>query len=157
MKMNKSHARIFIVLFLLIFSEPISAGWLVYKKAEVRSANGHRLRIDRYQKGEIRGWFILKSRIPSAFESRLPLYQIDDNEVHDLEEIKDKIGINGKKDHWIRWTISDKNEPISSDLMELMNGKRATFQYYLPDGTIKETTFSLEGAKEAIRELLSEK
>jgi hypothetical protein len=38
-----------------------------------------------------------------------------------------------------------------------MNGRQATFQYYLPDGTIKETTFSLKGAKEAIREVLSEK
>jgi hypothetical protein len=155
--MNQSHARMLIVLFLLVFSKPTSADWSVYKKAEVRSENGHKLRIDRYQKGEIRGWLVLKRKIPGVFESRLPLYQIDDNKVHDLEEIKNKISINDNKDRWIRWAISDKNEPISSDLLEFMNGKLATFQYYLPDGTIYEATFKLKGAKKAIEAVLSEK
>ena len=155
MKINKFHARMFIVLLLLIFSEPTSADWIVYKQAEVQSENGHTLRIDRNQKGEVRGLFILKRKIPGVFESRLPLYQIDDNKVHDLEEIKNKIRINDKKDHWIRWTISDKNEPISSDLLEFINGKIATFQYYLPDGTIYEANFKLKGAKKAIEEVLN--
>jgi len=35
-----------------------------------------------------------------------------------------------------------------------MNGKQVTFQYYLPDGTIKETTFNMEDAREAIEEIL---
>lgn len=142
-----------VVVFLLIFSKPTSADWLIHKMAEVRNENGHKLRIDRNINGEIRGWLILKRNIKGVFESRLPLYQIDDNKVHDLEEIKNKVRI--KKDRWIWWPISDKNEPISSDLRELMNGKRATFQYYLPDGTIYETTFLLNGAKKAIEEILN--
>jgi len=35
-----------------------------------------------------------------------------------------------------------------------MNGKSVVFQYYMPDGEIKETTFSLEGTREALGELL---
>jgi hypothetical protein len=73
----------------------------------------------------------------------LPLYQVDTNDVHDLRLIKN---INVGKDRWIRWITSDREDKFCPDLLEFMNVKKVTFHHYLPDGTIKETTFDLKVA-----------
>jgi len=144
-----------VILFVLpvhYFVTPAIADWTIYKQTEVRSIEKHRLRFDHDLGGPVRAWLILKSKKSGVFESKLPLYQVDDNEVHDLQLIEKGRRVN--KDRWVLWEIYGGKGPLSDALLEFMNGKEVTFQYYLPDGTIKETTFNLEGAKEAINEIL---
>jgi hypothetical protein len=142
-----------LVAILLLLSSLISANaeWTIYKRIGQRSKDGHFLRIDTGSNSTIRASFILKKPTASVFKSKLPLYQVDNNDVHDLQLTKI---ISLKDDQWISWVISDGKGKPSPDLIELMNGKDVTFQFYLPDGTIKETTFNLEGAREAIEEIL---
>jgi hypothetical protein len=142
-----------LVIILLIQSFFISANaeWTIYKRIQQRSKEGHVLKIDTDTNNIIWAWFILKKKTAGVFKSKLPLYQVDNNDVHDFQLIKNK---KVKEDRWIRWMISNSKSAPGSDLLELMNGKEATFQYYLPDGTIKETAFDLDGAREAIEEIL---
>ena len=142
-----------LVIILVILSSFISANaeWAIYKRIEQRSKEGHVLRIDTDTNNIIRAWFILKQKTADVFKSKLPLYQVDNHDVHDLQLIKKK---RVKKDQLIRWMISNRKRMPDPDLVEFMNGKEVTFQYYLPDGTIKETSFDLKGAHEAIEEIL---
>ena len=139
------------LLILLICISAVNGEWTVYKRIEQSSKEGHLLRFDTGAKDTIRAWFILKNSRTDVFKTKLALYQIDENEVHDLKLIKAKR-IN--KNRWIRWNISDDKRGGDLDLLEFMNGKEVIFQYYLPDGTIKETTFNLEGARKAIEGVL---
>lgn len=73
-------------LILIIFPAVQSAAdWSVYKKIEARSKDKSILRIERYSGGPVRVWFILSRRAAGAFESKLPLYRVDNNEVHNLQ------------------------------------------------------------------------
>lgn len=140
-------------MLLFAFTLPAMADWKIYKRAEVRSNNNNIMRIDRNSGGSVCVWFILNPKVRGVFESKLPLYQVDRNEVNDLQlarkEERDK-----DKSHWIQWAIYDGKGALSEDLLELMNGNEVVFQYYLPDGEIRESIFSLKGAKEAIEEVL---
>jgi phosphoribosylformylglycinamidine (FGAM) synthase-like amidotransferase family enzyme len=150
-KIVKQFGQLIVITSILLFCVSADATWSIYKRIQKSSEDGHILRLDLGSKKPIRAWFILRKETENAFKSKLPLYQVDNNDVHDLQQKKNR---KVKEDRWIRWVISDGNGKTSPDLMELMNGKELTFQYYLPDGTIKETTFSLEGAKEAIEGIL---
>ncbi|UCF91869.1 MAG: hypothetical protein JSW39_26960 [Desulfobacterales bacterium] len=130
------------------------ADWTFYRSTAVRSPEKHTFRIDRASNKPANAWFILWPRMKGAFASKLPLYQVDENPVHDLNLVKRGLEVNPEKDHWIKWQIFDGKGPLNDELREFMNGKEVTFQYYLPDGTIKETTFDLKGAREAIEEIL---
>lgn len=142
-----------LVIILLIQSFFISANaeWTIYKRIQQRSKEGHILRLDTVSESTIQAWFILKKKTAGVFKSKLPLYQVDQNTVHDLQLVKNK---KVEKDRWVQWIISDRKGIHGPDLLEFMNGTEVTFQYYLPDGTIKETAFDLDGAREAIEEIL---
>lgn len=145
-----------IVLFVLCIASTAFSEWRIYKRAELRNKEKNRLRIDlTLQAGrmDVRAWFMLGKKSAGVFKSNLPLYQVDDGPVHDLTNARDRR-TDKKAKAWIRWVIWDGNGPIDPDLVELMNGKEAVFQYYLPDGEIKETTFVLEGVKETVEELI---
>lgn len=141
------------ILLPLCFAVPATADWATYKKAELRSKDKNILRIDRSSNGPVRAQFILRPKVTGAFESKLPIYQVDNNMIHDLQSAKN-MKTDKKKNYWILWEIYDGKGDINDDLLELMNGKEVVFQYYLPGGMIKESIFSLKGAKEAIGEVL---
>lgn len=141
------------ILLLLCFVVPATADWATYKSAQVRSKDKNILRIDRSSNGPVRAQFTLRPKVTGAFESKLPIYQVDNNKIHDLQSAKN-MKTDKKKNYWILWQIYDGKGDINDDLLELMNGKEVVFQYYLPGGMIKESIFSLKGAKEAIGEVL---
>ena len=130
------------------------ANWQAYKHIQLRASDGNHFRLSCRGSSEVRAWFILARKIPGAFQKRFALYQVDNNPVRDLNEVKgtaaDKNG-----DHSLRWPISNSLDPPSESLREIVEGKEITFQYYLPDGMIKETTFQLEGIQQAIKELVN--
>lgn len=151
-KTGKRIRQIVLALFLIfLFRDSSGADWTIYKKIEKRNIEGNVLRIDTDFKSKIRAWFILKEKILDVFTTKLPIYQIDDNDVRDLQRIKGKTV---RKNQWIRWVISAWKPVPDPDLLEIINGDEITFQYYLPDGRIEETTFQLDGIRESIKEVL---
>ena len=141
-----------VVLLVFCFAVPAVAGWKLYKSASIQSKAQDTLRFDKDSVGRIRAWFILRRKTKGVFVSKLPLYKVDNDSVCDLEGKKKNIEV--RKGRWIRWKIQDGKDSPDASLLEFMNGKSVVFQYYMPDGEIRETTFSLEGAREAIEELL---
>ena len=140
-----------VVMVICCLAVPAMAGWKVYKSASIRSKGKHTLRFDKNSGGPIQAWFILRRKTKGVFASKLPLYRVDNDSTRDL---KGKKNSKVSKNRWVRWEIDDGKGTPDATLLEFMNGKTVVFQYYMPDGKIKETTFSLEGAREAIGELL---
>jgi hypothetical protein len=128
------------------------AGWNIYKQIELRASDKNMFRLDRVSDNKIRAWFILARKAPGVFQNRFALYQVDNNPVRDLNEVKGTAA-NKNADQWLIWPISNSLDSPSKLLLEIINGKEITFQYYLPDGMIKESKFKLEGIKQAIEEL----
>lgn len=152
--MLKIFRFVLMIVSLICICSQAFAGWTFYKSANARSKDNHIFRIDKTHSSKVRAWFILNRKTPSAFTSKLPLFQVDGNKIHDLQLIKKGRSVNKDKDKWVLWEIYSGKGSLSDELLEFMNGKEVTFQYYLPDGTIKEATFNLEGAREAISEIL---
>ena len=144
-----------IVFSILCVASLTASQWTIYRRADLRNKDGHNLRFDSNRGGAVQAWLILGRIVNGVFASKLPLYQVDDKGVHDLQ-VASKILTDKEKQRWIRWEISKDGAPVSKALSEFMNGKQVVFQFYQPDGTIKETTFLLEGAKAAINEILRE-
>lgn len=152
--MVKANKIILYLLVLLGLCSHSLADWTFYKNTQVSNKDRHILRFDRLPSGKIRTWIDLKDKIPELSTKKPPLYQVDENEVHDLESIKDLRIYKRDGNYNILWEIYSGQGPLSKALLEFMNGREVTFQYYLPDGTIKETTFDLKGARKAIEEIL---
>ncbi len=143
-------------LCVLCFTATAYPGWSAYKKAKVLNKEKNILRIERFFYGEggnVIARILLGKKKKDAFASKLPIYQVDDGPIRELASAR-KIKTNKDADWWISWEIWNGKGATSHALLELMNGKSVVFQYYLPGGEIKETTFSLEGAKEAIEEAI---
>ncbi|MCP4686420.1 MAG: hypothetical protein GY859_00115 [Desulfobacterales bacterium] len=142
-----------LALSVLFGSGAAFAEWRIYKSAEIYNKEKNILRIDRLHNGRARVWLILKKWKENTFASKPPLYRVDRGPVRDLASAPsrrlDKTG-----GRWIRWTIWDGKGSHPPALLEIIHGKSIVFQYYPPDGSIKEATFSLEGAEEAIEEIL---
>lgn len=139
--------------FVLFFSSIVYANWDIYKRVQNRNSQKNYLRFDRSNGKNIRIWFVLKKKDDGVFSKKLPVYRVDNNEVHQICRGKADNGLKIKKGSYIRWDISDGKQP-SKELKELINGKEVVFQYYRDDGKIMETVFPLEGLKEAISEIL---
>ena len=141
-----------VLALILALSAPAYADWLFYRQVQMRNADKHHLRFDRSWEAPIRAWLILRSQKYGNLKERRPLYKVDDGPVRDLEGVK---GVRThKRGRWINWEIEDgKGEPDSA-LKEFMNGKEVLFQFYGPDGMIRETVFELEGIKKAVGKLL---
>jgi len=140
-----------IVLIICCFVTPSLAGWSVYKRVQVKSKEKHTLRFDKHSGGAVRIWFILRHERKGVFATGLILYKVND---HPVRGVKGARKIKVSKDRWLSWEIDDGQGKPDEGLLEFMDGDSVVFQYYLPDGEIKETIFSLEGAREAIEELL---
>ncbi len=145
-----------VMLCVLCFTATAFPDWRIYKKADLRDKKKNTLRIDRTAGGKVETvhvWFLLRKKKSGVFSSKTPLYQVDDGPVHDLASVHGRM-TDKKAERWIRWQIWDGKGAVPPDLLEIMNGKSFVFQYYLSSGEIKETTFLLDGAKEAIEEVL---
>ncbi len=144
------------VLCVFLFASTAFAGWRIHKITDLENKEKITLRIDSIfngENGDVRMWFILAEKVKEGRLLRFPRYRVDRGPVHDLDLVPGARANHGA-DLWIRWRIWDCEGAISPELLEFMNGKSVVFQYYLPDGEIRETTFSLEGAKEAIQEVI---
>ena len=146
--------KIFLILLVVLYlPSPAMGKWAIYKRTQITNEDKNTLRFDHSTGGPVRVWLILRPKETGAFDSKLPLYQVDNNKINEVAS-SDGIRTNKEKDYWILWHIFNGKGALNRDLFEFINGKEVTFQYYLPDGTIKETTFNLDGAKEAINEIL---
>lgn len=144
--------KLIVVLVLgFCFAAPAVAGWAVYKSASSKSKEKHTLKFDKNPAGPIQAWFILRGTTKGVFASKLPIFKIDNNPVRDLRNVKNR---KVRENNWVRWEIDDGKGAPDAALVEFMNGKSVVFQYYMPDGETRETTFLLEGLREAIGELL---
>ncbi len=150
-KMLNIGRGLIVMLCVFCFAATAFPGWKLYKSAKLRNKEQNTLKIDRVEGHKALAWLLLKRKNARAFASGTPLYQVDDGPVHDLASMP-AWRTDPEAKRWIRWEIWNGKGTFSPLLLELMNGKRVVFQYYLPDGEIVETAFSLEGAKEAITE-----
>jgi hypothetical protein len=137
---------------ILVVVPASKAEWLIYKRAQYRNSDNIHLHFDSLENQWIRIRLIFPEGVEGATPERPPLYQIDANEVHDLKE-NIEIRFDKNKHRWLDWIIHKGEKPYSEELQEFLLGKKVIFQYYLPDGMIKETTFKLDGLKGTIEEI----
>jgi hypothetical protein len=126
--------------------------WWMVRSATILSSENHRLVFSRRMDGPIYVSFQFVRAIEGAHTVRLPVYRVDDNERHDLELI-DNVEV--KENKWVKWIVFDGKGKPNEDILDFKDGQEVVFQYYMPDGTINEVTFLLNGAKQAVSEFLS--
>ncbi|MBN1829227.1 MAG: hypothetical protein JW884_08820, partial [Deltaproteobacteria bacterium] len=114
--------------------------WSLYRQAQIKNSDNNHLRFDCTAGKSLRAWLILGKAAEKAFAERLPLYKIDDQPVRNLQKFE---GIQTDKDktRWIYWEVCDGKGGTDLFMREFMNGKEVVFQYYLPNGEIRETAF----------------
>lgn len=153
--MGKSVKLTMMLCVLMLFTGSANADWTIYRQADLLNKDRHKLRIGLSSANQIlRVWFILHLPQEGAFASKMPLYRIDGNLVRDLHNVE-SLTTNKEKDRWIYWTLASVQDGINEELLEWINGKSVVFQYYLPGGRIKETTFLLQGIQQIIDEMMS--
>ena len=135
----------------------------VKKTAYVENSEGHSFSIYRIEKGgPVWGNFSLSNKVFDQIDpQKPPLYRVDKNPPTDLsraKQLQDEIGIQayGWEPKWVNFLMWHGKESggISADLINIMTGKQIVFRYYLSTGGYKETSFDLEGAREAINNAL---
>ncbi len=156
---GKIKKHLFIVLFLLIISllfVPSNyASWDIYKRVSLRNKAGHRLVFECNKSKYIRVWLKLNTqKEENVVFNKLPVYRVDNYDIHKIGKEKYEKKIKILVGHYISWIISNRERP-SKELREFMNGREVVFQYYRDDGKIMEAVFPLDGAKEAIEEILN--
>lgn len=157
--MKYKHIYLIIAIFFISFTlsnrEALSNTWVKNSNNSIQIQNQKRdfLRFDLDKNGSVRVWLILMPKKPMAFKKRRPIYKIDDNPYHDLKLVLN-YKTNYEKDEWVRWNIVPHMRSSSDELLEFINGRSLVFQYYLPDGSIEETIFSLINADHQIGKLL---
>ena len=151
--MSKYAKYLIFVILSLCFAAAAVADWSIHRQVQLRNIDKNYLRFSGPPGGPVYAWLILGRKVPGVFKSKYPLCQVNGNEVSNLKAAQ-KVQTDKNKEHWVRWQIYDGKGGISDELKEFMHGKEAVFQYYYPSGMIKETTFDLTGAKEAIEGVL---
>ena len=140
-----------VVFFTLTFPNTASCSeWTLFKRASIKSKNHGSLQIEHREGKGIYIFFYMHNKEVS-FKNNLPLYQVDDGKVHHLDKMPK---LTTGKNRWVRWRFTDDIKKISPELKEIINGKKLYFQYHLPDNTIKEAVFELQGAKDAVNEIV---
>ena len=97
-----------IVVRFMCFPDTTAGDWTINRRADLRNQDGNNLRFDTYHGGSIQAWLILRKITRGVFESKLPIYQVDNNRVRDLQEFS-KIATDMEKQRWVRWEISKSN------------------------------------------------
>jgi hypothetical protein len=136
----------------------------VTKIAQIQNNDGHVLKLYLKERNPWKVWGIFRlndSSFDSLSPKTPPLYRIDDFEPRDvdllrrLEEVSNgKVDLYEWQPKWVQWQIyGGENEVATKGTMcQLLIGSEVTFRYYLATGGYKETTFTLEGSREAIKE-----
>lgn len=137
---------------ILLMAPARAADWQIYKRVQVRNDDSIILRFDNPDGRGIRIWLVFPRGVAGARSEQPPLYRIDANPVHDLQK-QNEVRFQESNHRWLYWYIHRGEKPFSEDLQEFLRGQKVIFQYYLPDGMIKETAFRLQGLQEAIAEI----
>lgn len=134
------------------------------KKAIVENERGHSFYIYRLSEGgPVWGNFSLSKKMFEQVDwKKPPIYRIDKNEPVNLAKMKETqemgLGIQAYEwePKWVNFLIwhGKTDEGIANNLVQLMEGNKVVFRYYLSTGGYKDTSFSLEGADSAISEAI---
>lgn len=163
----------------LLFLTPVTAKWEVETRtdsmtddeittASVQNESGHTLSVyirDTIAFGETKSavWAAFRLSKTSADligSENLPVYRVDKKDPHDLQNNKTITETSDGamttylwEPKWVQWQIYHGQNEVVSDgsLYELMSGGSVVFRYYLPTGGYKETSFTLEGSRDAIQ------
>jgi hypothetical protein len=132
----------------------------VKKTAFVKNEYGHKFSIYRISKdGTVWGNFALSDGTFDQVDwEKTPIYRVDKNEPTNLARMKQTqdmgLGIHAYEwePKWVNFLLwhGKEDEGIANDLVQLMEGEKVAFRYYLSTGGYKDTTFSLKGAATAI-------
>jgi len=145
---------LFLVFLMLVFTSTNHAGWNIYKRAQINSNQGDYLKFESINGEYIRIRFGLRKQEEGVFLKNLPVYRVDDNDIHIITKGDNYKKLQIKVGYYIYWVISNAETP-SQELNEFMNGQEVVFQYYRDDGEIMEAVFLLDGIKEALKEILN--
>lgn len=139
----------------------------VMKTALIKNEIGHTFSIYRIKPGgEVWGNFAISEDIFDQIDpQKPPIYRIDNYEPLDLnlfkkmQDSQKAIGMDGMQLYswspkWVNFAFwqGNEDEGINGKIVELMEGEKILFRYYLFTGGFKDTTFELKGAAEAISE-----
>ena len=133
------------------------------KVAIVKNDLGHTFSIYRISKGgAVWGNFSLSDKMFDQVDwKKPPIYRIDKNKPIDLSSMKklqDTFGVQAYswEPKWVNFLIwhGKEDEGISENIVNLMEGEKVVFRYYLSTGGYKDTTFTLKGAAPAISEAI---
>jgi hypothetical protein len=133
------------------------------KMAIVKNEQGHSFSIYRLSKdGPVWGNFSLSQEMFDQVDwKKAPIFRIDQNKPNDLAGVKrlqDSFGVKAYEwePKWVNFLIwhGKQDEGISDNIVNLMEGQKLVFRYYLSTGGYKDTEFSLNGAASAISEAI---
>jgi len=132
----------------------------VRKSAIVDNDHGHSFSVYRLSAGgPVWGNFSLSERKFDQVDwEKPPMYRVDRHEPVNLKRMKDMhemgLGIQAYEwePKWVNFLIwhGKEEEGIAENLVELMEGEKVVFRYYLSTGGYKDTAFPLSGAAAAI-------
>ena len=132
----------------------------VKKTAVVVNDLGHTFSIYRVSEdGAVWGNFALSDGTFDQVDwGKPPIYRVDQNAPTNLARMKETqemgLGIHAYawEPKWVNFLIwhGKEKEGISNDLVQLMEGQKVVFRYYLSTGGYKDTAFSLNGAASTI-------
>ena len=129
--------------------------WRFFRRAFLKNESGHQLRLDTYGDHQLRIWLILKGKEPGVFSNKLPIFKIDQGPVYQVKSFEEK-NIRIREDRWLHFQGADENKEFAKILNELKFGEQVVFQYYPPDGSIREAVFELSGIESVIDWLQSD-
>ncbi|MBT3044253.1 MAG: hypothetical protein KME67_15435 [Candidatus Thiodiazotropha sp. (ex Codakia orbicularis)] len=167
--------RIVGIIFLVETQSIVLADWTVTKRVDamtdevrksaiIKNKLGHTFSIYRISPdGEVWGNFALaEGTFDQVDWKKPPIYRIDKHKPNDLESKKRLqemgLGIHAYEwePKWVNFLMwhGKEDEGLSDSLVQLMEGKRVVFRYYLGTGGFKDTSFPLKGSSSAIAEAI---
>ena len=136
----------------------------VKKTARVENEFGHTFSIYRLTKdGPVWGNFSLSKEMFDQVDwEKPPIYRVDKNKPINLSDMKQlhKMGVGVSAYEWTpKWVNfliwhGKQAEGIATELVQLMEGEKVVFRYFMFTGGYKDTSFSMKGAASAISEAI---
>lgn len=167
--------RLLVFMISLAFHSAVLASWKVdesvdpmtdevRKTAIVENDLGHTFSVYRISEGgPVWGNFALSDGMFDQVDwEKPPIYRVDKNEPTNLARMKKLqemgLGIHAYEwePKWVNFLIwhGKENEGMANGLVQIMEGEKVVFRYYLSTGGYKDTTFPLKGASSAISDAI---
>ena len=167
--------RLLVFIVCLFVHSIATADWRIYERVDamtdevkktaiVRNELVHTFSIYRLSEGgPVWGNFALSEGMCDQVDwEKPPIYRVDKNEPTNLARIKrlQEMGLGIQtyewKPKWVNFLIwhGKEDEGIANDLVQLMEGQKVVFRYYLSIGGYKDTSFTLKGAASTISEAI---